>query len=175
MWPSSGRDAGGRRLLAWLLVAAVAFLLPREAWGGPLDTLVGTVVGTTVGLVLFLSLTSIPRRRVVEPSVNVPNRPIRAPIAGSILEELAWRGVVLQLLRTHISLPVAIVTTTAGFAILHFDSQHWRGVAVHAVTGFSFACVALVTGTVISSIVAHVVYNVLIGHHRNRIASGAPH
>jgi membrane protease YdiL (CAAX protease family) len=159
---------GGRRLLTWLLVAAVAFRLPRETWGGPLDMLVGTLVGASAGMGLFHSLRFIPRPRPLEPPARTPGPTLRLPVAGSILEELAWRGFVLQALRTHVSLPLSVATATVGFAILHFDSQHWRGVTVHALTGLSFAGVVIATGTVMSAVAAHVVYNLLVSRNASR-------
>jgi len=135
-----------------------------------MEMLVGGPVGASVGLGLFLSLRSLKWQRALDPLAESPKRVIRLPIAGSILEELVWRGIVLHLLRAYVALPLSLAAATVGFAIAHFDSQHWRGVAVHTITGLSFAGVLIATGTVISAVAAHVAYNLLISHHRNGIA-----
>ena len=80
-------------------------------------------------------------------------------------EEIIWRGLAFDALLRHGIWP-ALFITTAGFAAMHAFGQSAAGLRTHAVTGFVFGLLRLLTGSLTASIVAHIIYNEMVLLHR---------
>ena len=84
---------------------------------------------------------------------------IFAGILSPIIEEMMFRGVMLNKLRRYGD-KVAIITTAILFGLFHANfSQFFYAVAL----GMIFAYVALKTGTIKYSIILHIVVNIMGG------------
>ena len=101
---------------------------------------------------------------------------IFAGILSPIIEEMMFRGVMLNKLRRYGD-KVAIITTAILFGLFHANfSQFFYAVAL----GMIFAYVALKTGTIKYSIILHIVVNIMggvilpaaIGDGSNIVVSG---
>jgi len=57
---------------------------------------------------------------------------------------------------------VALIVTTAGFAIVHGIHQGYAGVRFHLVTGFVFGLTLLATSSLVGAAAAHVAYNLAV-------------
>jgi ABC-2 type transport system ATP-binding protein len=80
----------------------------------------------------------------------------------SAYEEALWRGLLLGSLAVVSGRLAALVATTALFAATHVPRYGWRA-ATHLLTGAVFGVVYLATGALAAAIVAHALYNVLVG------------
>jgi membrane protease YdiL (CAAX protease family) len=121
----------------------------------------GVVSGPVCGAALFVALAGgrLPR-----------TRPRAGPRAlalrwlwlgtGAALEELVWRGLVFAGLEQVLGPVVALVLSSAGFALWHARVLG-RGCAVHAITGLAFGS-AYLAGGLAAAILAHATYNVLV-------------
>jgi ABC-2 type transport system ATP-binding protein len=97
-------------------------------------------------------------------AVVLRRRPVRRPsavaaavlAAGAVLEELFWRGLVLGALALATGAAGALAASSALFACVH------RRRGLHLVTGAAFGAAYLVTGKLLTSVVAHAAYNVLV-------------
>jgi membrane protease YdiL (CAAX protease family) len=85
---------------------------------------------------------------------------LSACIAAPIAEELFYRGLLLRGLEKHLGLAVAALISTAAFAIVHFYDLY--GLTSVAIFGFSALVVYRATGSLMTSIVLHSLYNLSI-------------
>ena len=77
-------------------------------------------------------------------------------------EEALWRGFVLGRLVSAIGFAGAVILSTIGFALSHFPAQRLRGVRFQLGTGLVFGTLYATTGSLVASMSAHGVYNVLV-------------
>lgn len=78
-------------------------------------------------------------------------------VAWAVVEELAWRWLVLGAVAARAGATVGLVAATIGFALVHRGGR-----STHVATGGVFGCVYLATGDLAAPIVAHAVYNLLV-------------
>jgi membrane protease YdiL (CAAX protease family) len=121
----------------------------------------GLAVGPLAGVAVFLLLAGarLPRARP-RPlgSLLVVRWLILAVEAG--LEELIWRGIAMSALLDTVAPPVALVVTSAGFALWHWPHVGRRS-AIHLLTGMAFGAAFLASGLA-AAMLAHALYNVLV-------------
>ena len=77
-------------------------------------------------------------------------------------EEALWRSFVLGRLAPAIGVAGAVIISTIGFALSHFPAQRLRGVRFQLGTGLVFGTLYATTGSLVASMSAHGVYNVLV-------------
>ncbi len=119
------------------------------------------VLGAAAGAAAFLLLSGarLPRARP---------RPLgRAAVVRWItlgatagVEEVVWRGLVLGGLIVSIGTALALVVSSAGFAVWHWPWLGGRS-AVHLVTGTAFGT-AFLAGGLAAAILGHALYNILV-------------
>jgi hypothetical protein len=102
------------------------------------------------------TITPIPRHRLRV----VVLRALRLAAAAA-REELVWRWLVLGLGSAVVGVPAAFAVATVGFAAAHWRQAGARSIAVHSVTGCVFGGLYL-AGGVVTAIVAHALYNLLV-------------
>jgi membrane protease YdiL (CAAX protease family) len=85
---------------------------------------------------------------------------LSACIAAPIAEELFYRGLLLRGLEKRLGLAVAAFVSTAAFALVHFYDLH--GLISVAIFGFSALVVYRATGSLMTSIALHSLYNLSI-------------
>lgn len=85
---------------------------------------------------------------------------LSACIAAPIAEELFYRGLLLRGLEKRYGLWVAALVSTAAFALVHFYDAY--GLVSVAIFGFSALVVYRATGSLMTSIVLHSLYNLSI-------------
>ena len=132
--------------------------------------------------ILMMLIAVIKGSEVTNPLVNMLEGSnwiwslIFAGILSPIIEEMMFRGVMLNKLRRYGD-KVAIITTAILFGLFHANfSQFFYAVAL----GMIFAYVALKTGTIKYSIILHIVVNIMggvilpaaIGDGSNIVVSG---
>ena len=132
--------------------------------------------------ILMMLIAVIKGSEVTNPLVNMLEGSnwiwslIFAGILSPIIEEMMFRGVMLNKLRRYGD-KVAIITTAILFGLFHANfSQFFYAVAL----GMIFAYVALKTGTIKYSIILHIVVNIMggvilpaaIGDGSNMVVSG---
>jgi membrane protease YdiL (CAAX protease family) len=119
------------------------------------------VSGPLCGVVLFLALTGgrLPR---VRPRARPRALTMRWLSLGVLaaFEEVVWRGLVLTGLALALGAAVALVLSSAGFALWHAP-ELGRRCTVHTLTGFGFGGAFLVGGLG-AAIAAHATYNLLV-------------
>ena len=115
--------------------------------------------------ILMMLIAVIKGSEVTNPLVNMLEGSnwiwslIFAGILSPIIEEMMFRGVMLNKLRRYGD-KVAIITTAILFGLFHANfSQFFYAVAL----GMIFAYVALKTGTIKYSIILHIVVNIMGG------------
>jgi ABC-2 type transport system ATP-binding protein len=123
-----------------------------------------TAIGAAAGAAVFLALgrarvslgvvARVGRRRALARSVLLTGR--------SAYEEALWRGLLLGWLASTVGRLTALAAATTLFAASHVPSQGRRA-AAHVVTGAAFGGAYLLTGALLAAIVAHALYNVLVG------------
>jgi membrane protease YdiL (CAAX protease family) len=157
----SGSEVLARRGAAWTLVLLLGWAYLPSA--PPAASSAGSWLGPITGVALFLVLARrLPRgqiRRARLPAVAARSGYLAAVAA---VEEVLWRGFALRILAAQSSPVAALAATTLGFAAWHGPRLGRRSL-VHLVTGLAFGAVALATGGLAAAIVAHAVYNVLVG------------
>ncbi|HZO61750.1 MAG TPA: CPBP family glutamic-type intramembrane protease [Gaiellaceae bacterium] len=77
-----------------------------------------------------------------------------------VLEEVAWRGVLLAALLLVVGPWTALSVTSIGFAAWHWPALRGHCV-VHLVTGAAFGA-AFLAGGLVAAILGHVLYNILV-------------
>ena len=147
---------------AALAVGAIALGLPRLE--GHMPRWAGVLVGALTGIGLFAAFARgwFPARELRHA------RPRRLLIRSGYLslvsasEELAWRGFILWGLSLLVGIWPALALSSLGFAAIHWRSLG-RKSGKHLVTGTIFGVLVILTGTLGAAVVAHAVYNVLVG------------
>ncbi|HYW53872.1 MAG TPA: CPBP family intramembrane glutamic endopeptidase [Dongiaceae bacterium] len=148
-------------VLAAVLVGRGAVTFVRA----PLADAIGVLAGVAIGFVSY--------RLLAARDVSAPRRAGRGAIVAlavvytaiSVAEEILWRGYAFDRVAASRGALVALVVTTAGFAIVHGIPQGYAGVRFHLVTGLVFGLTLLATSSLAGAAAAHVAYNlaVLIG------------
>jgi len=82
----------------------------------------------------------------------------KAVIIVPILEEVCYRGSVLQLLRRYTSTATAVFISTAFFAITHLG-QGWGAMVNAFLMGLVLAALAVRTGSLLTAIICHAAFN----------------
>ena len=150
---------GLRPLVLGLAAAALASTVGLPAVKPLLAAPWAPLLGVPTALVLFAALA---RRRPTFPGAGVV-----AAVAAAVLviraavEELVWRGVVLGALAVALGALGGLALSSAAFAYAHARLPARRR-ALHLATGAAFGAVYLVTGRLLTAIVAHAGYNVLV-------------
>jgi membrane protease YdiL (CAAX protease family) len=110
-------------------------------------------------LFVFLSAGRLPHARSLPLSRALALRWLWLGLVAG-LEELVWRAGALASLALATGPAVALVLTSAGFALWHRPALG-RRCTVHLATGLGFGATFLVGGLA-AAILAHAVYNVLV-------------
>lgn len=119
--------------------------------------LLTTLIITITGLILGNTITN-PLNSVILPNSWIWNL-VFAGILSPIIEELMFRGVMLNKLRCYGD-KIAIITTAVLFGLFHGNfHQFFYTAAIGAV----FAYITLKTGTIKYSIILHITINILGG------------
>lgn len=149
---------GLQSVLAAVLVARGAVTFVRT----PLADAIGVLAGVAVGFVLY--------RLLAARDASAPQRAGTGAIfalalvytAISVAEEILWRGYAFDLVAASRGAVVALIVTTAGFAIVHGIHQGYAGVRFHLVTGLAFGLTLLATSSLAAAAAAHVTYNLAV-------------
>lgn len=177
-------------ILALLLVgplAAIIVLLwawyarvPRRDLGfaAPRNWALTIVGGILFGIILKLVLKAVVMPLLGAPAVNsayhyVSGNPaaltvmiVTVVLAGGIGEEIVYRGFFFERLRALLGHGRAatifiVILTTALFASAHLAEQGLPGAEQAAFTGFTFALMYILTGSLWLSMVTHASYDIL--------------
>ncbi len=133
--------------------AAAAGLVTRPVLG---PRLAG---GPAIGIGLFVLLARGWPRLPARPGSVIATRAAYL-IGAAAFEEVLWRGIALTLLASRLGPAAALALTSGLFALSHRRALG-RGSAVHLATGGAFG-MAFLSGGLLSAILAHAVYNVLV-------------
>lgn len=79
-----------------------------------------------------------------------------AVLAAPIVEEVCFRGIALPILARHGRTTVAVLTVSLVFAVIHF---HLPSLVPLFTIGVGFALAYIVTGSIVTSIVMHALFN----------------
>jgi membrane protease YdiL (CAAX protease family) len=144
--------------LAAALVARGAVAFARA----PLADALGVVTGAALGYLLYrgLSLRDAPSRQPASAGAIAGFALAYAAIA--VAEEILWRGWAFDVLAASRGALVALIVTTAGFALAHGIHQGFAGVRFHLVTGLAFALTLLATSSLAAAAAAHAAYNLAL-------------
>lgn len=122
-------------------------------------------LGATAGTMLYALLARALPRLQVAPLMSAA---LWASIASAAAAEVVWRGWLTTAAVPPEMVPYVVAASIAGFAVVHLPHQGGSGVAVHTLTGATFAATVL-AGGLFAAIAAHVTYNVWILMARARI------
>ena len=163
------------RLIPPVLAAAILFAKPRHAIRAfgmnrrPEWRIVLAVFGVLMGLDYFLYQVMKPFI-AVDPVGNLDSMEIgwrglfygllSACVAAPVAEEMFYRGLLLRGLEKRFGFVVAAVCVTGSFALVHYYDLY--GFISVAIFGFSALAVYRATGSLITSIVLHSLYNLSI-------------
>ncbi len=142
----------------------LAVLLALAWWPHLRPLLVPSPLGLAAGAVLGALLVVLRRRAVpVLHPLRWRARPIATKAlllgASAVAEEIIWRGIGLFWLASVVTPVAAVIVTTLGFAAAHVFAQGWRGFRAHLITGLVLAVPALLLGSLLVPIIAHLAYN----------------
>lgn len=141
---------------------------PRSAWlvtaigvGGAVGGLV--LVQVVVGILSWLTGTEPPQQEVFElledPAIGWVLGGVAVLVAPAV-EELAFRGVVLDVLARRWNWWLAAAAQAAAFAASHIETLASPAMFLAlGLLGFAFAWLRRVTGSLVAPIVAHLVFN----------------
>jgi uncharacterized protein len=89
---------------------------------------------------------------------------LKLAVLGTIAcsEEVIWRGLVITRLEPYAGAAFAVAIATAGFATMHVYGQGWTGLRTHAATGLAFGLLFVLSGSLLTPLVAHVAYNAAV-------------
>ena len=121
------------------------------------ELLLETAGGALAAGALFLALA-----RTIPQFARVPAARAAALVTSSTAEELFWRWGVLSGLAAVLGIAPAFALATLGFALAHWRQAGLLSVRVHIGTGATFGVLYVATGNVLSPIVAHAGYNLLV-------------
>jgi membrane protease YdiL (CAAX protease family) len=152
---------------------------PRGEWWSEVRSSIGfgLVLYPTmvfgVGLVLALIL-GVLSGEAVEAPEQVPSEPstitaiitvMYAIVIAPVHEELYFRGVLFRAVRDRYGLTRGLLATGIGFALVHFLEAEWQDtlllMAVMFINGMALAWWYERRGTIVASLVAHMVFNVI--------------
>ncbi|MBI4305583.1 MAG: CPBP family intramembrane metalloprotease [Chloroflexi bacterium] len=148
-----------RRWVTAGLPLALIGILPWRVWGDFQAVVAGTAMGLVAGGILYFVLAVLPRSGPRARHSYSTGSWIDQVLLIPIAEELVWRGLAFQVLRSYVPVAVALAVSVIGFSLVHFGNQGAKGLIVHLVTGAAFAGVTVATGTLASAIAAHIAYN----------------
>ena len=152
------------RASVWIgaVTLTVALAPPLEA---PIASpQVGLALGACSGLALFAALA----RRPLPAGALAPGLRRRTLARALVLtgqsayEEALWRGLCLGTVSLALGRLAGLVAATTLFAAAHVPKQG-RLAGTHLLTGAVFGLVYIATGLLAAAIVAHALYNVLVG------------
>lgn len=145
-------------VLAAILVARGAVPFAPAPLAAALGVLAGMAAGYLLYRLLSLRAPATPEHASVRAIVAVAC----AYVAISVAEEIIWRGWAFGTLASTRGTFVALIATTAGFAIVHGFHQGFAGVRLHLATGLAFGLTLLATRSVAAAAAAHVTYNLAV-------------
>jgi membrane protease YdiL (CAAX protease family) len=143
--------------------AAGSLLIPLDAPEASVPLAPALLVGALAGTMLYCALAGtrpvlhrgpLTRRRVTRVSFC---------LVWATVEETLWRRLILASLALQLGWIVALVVSSAGFALSHRIG--WPG---HLVTGLGLGSVYLATGQLLAAIAMHTVYNLLLDERLER-------
>lgn len=94
--------------------------------------------------------------------------------AGAIVEEMIFRGMIMELTKKNFNIPVAVIAPSIFFAVLHISGRglglggNLQLVLAGTLAGIMFSLIALQSGSIMNSIVVHMLWNIVT----NFVASG---
>ena len=92
-----------------------------------------------------------------DPMATVAALALSNILIGPILEEIIWRGMLLPSLSSWYGLPRALVSTSLGFALIHFSPDQVPQLALIGLSMGGFLIVA--RGNFFTPILGHMLYN----------------
>jgi membrane protease YdiL (CAAX protease family) len=89
---------------------------------------------------------------------------LKLALLGAIAcsEEIIWRGLVITRLEPYTGIAFAVAIATAAFATMHVYGQGWTGLRTHAATGLAFGLLFVLSGSLLTPLVAHLAYNAAV-------------
>jgi len=83
-------------------------------------------------------------------------------IISSVIEEIVFRGILLQWIRKHKGTTIAVITTSILFGISHLFYGQLYTVIMATIMGVILALVVFKTKNLVTSITAHTTYNIIL-------------
>jgi membrane protease YdiL (CAAX protease family) len=171
-------------LVAWLSNShpgwiSIVGLPERGAWWREIRASVGfglvlyPLMVFVVGVIVALVLQAVSGRAVDAPeqvpshlsAVGVVVTTLYAVVIAPIHEELFFRGILYRGVRDRYGLVAGLIATGVGFGLIHYLDGPWQGavllMGVMFVNGMALAWWYERRGTIVSPIVAHMVFNVI--------------
>lgn len=126
--------------------------------------LAATCLGLACGLILFAALAQqVPPLPTPRPAGRWLIR-LTFVVVWAAVEEIFWRWLALGLVAAAAGWPLALATSSVGFAAVHRV-----GKASQLATGATFGVVYLATGRLLAAVAAHVTYNLVLAEALARI------
>jgi membrane protease YdiL (CAAX protease family) len=128
----------------------------------PLAAALGVLAGIAAGYLLYrlVSLRAPAARE--HASVRAIVAVAFVYVAISVAEEIIWRGWAFDTLASTRGTFVALIATTAAFAVVHGLHQGFAGVRLHLATGLAFGLTLLATRSLAAAAATHVTYNLAV-------------
>ena len=141
----------GRVVLSSLLSFALLFSLSPPRPAAAMGPMLAALLGISAGTLLFAAGLRCAPHRFVSLYMQA------ALLLWAANEEILWRRVVLGEL-LPLGTPLALAVSSTAFALAHRSGRLF-----HVVTGLVFGGAYLATGSLVACVLAHWVYNVLVG------------
>lgn len=147
--------------------------LRAVAWGAGMGVLVYPAIAIVVGVPMSLLLEAVSGEPTTAPD-QLPAQlsaggkvlaVVLAVVAAPLMEELFYRGVLYRSIRDRHGFWAGALISAVIFGAVHYVASPWQNAvllqSVMVFTGFAFAWIYERGGTIVSSIAAHVVFNVI--------------
>jgi membrane protease YdiL (CAAX protease family) len=142
-------------------------------WGAGMGVLLYPAIAIAIGLPLSFLLEAISGEPATTPE-QVPTdlstagkavAVLVAVVAAPLMEEFFYRGVLFRAIRDHHGFWAGALLSALLFGVVHFVPAPWQDTVLlqsaMVFTGFAFAWIYERRGTILASIGAHVVFNVI--------------
>jgi membrane protease YdiL (CAAX protease family) len=166
----SRRHPGWVRALG---VPAKGARLRAIAWGAGMGVLLYPTIAIVIGIPFSLLLEAISGEQATTPDqlpaeLSVGGQVLAvvlAVFAAPLMEELFYRGVLFRSIRDRHGFWVGALISAVVFGAVHYVASPWQDAlllqSVMVFTGFAFAWIYERGGTIVGSIAAHTVFNMI--------------
>jgi hypothetical protein len=165
--------------IAYFLVLALMYLLagargesPQKAiqWNWPRHwaLYLWYGIGLSIGLQMFAHFLPMPKTLPIDQFFETPRQAWLLSIFGitlaPLMEELFFRGFLYPALARPLNVPAAILLTGLGFGAIHGDQlkYSWGPLLIIVLVGIVLTAVRAYTGSVGSTVLMHVGYNLTL-------------